>query len=116
MKITWKTVSIAIEKESKFEAGVPKSKLKVPPNSCIPNNAKIRMKRKSSNRRDTIDLSEANKDTTRFLNDDQYLKKSFINQKTLGYNISTHVVTLNILSSLKALRTESPKDPAFGLK
>ena len=27
-----------------------------------------------------------------------------------------YFVTLNILKSLKALRTESPKDPAFGLK
>ena len=28
----------------------------------------------------------------------------------------TYLVTLNILSSLRALRTESPKEPAFGLK
>jgi hypothetical protein len=32
--ITWNTVSMAIEKESKLVGGVPASKLKVPPNSC----------------------------------------------------------------------------------
>lgn len=69
--ITWKTVNIATEKESKLEAGVPKSKLNVPPKSCIPSKAKMRMKRKSSNSKETMDLSDANRETTRFLNDDQ---------------------------------------------
>ena len=89
---------MAMEKESKLEAGVPKSKLKVPPKSCIPRSAKMRMNKKRSSNRDTIDFNDAKRDTTRFLKDDQY------------------VVTLKILNSLNALRTERPKDPAFGLK
>ena len=60
-------MSIAIEKESKLEAGVPNSKLKVPPNSCIPRSAKIRMNKNRRSRSDTIDFKEANRDTTRFL-------------------------------------------------
>ena len=64
---------MATEKESKFEAGVPKSKLKVPPKSCIPSRAKMRMKRKRRRRRETMDFMEASKETTRFLREDQYL-------------------------------------------
>ena len=64
---------MATENESKFEAGVPKSKLKVPPKSCIPSRAKMRMKRKRRRRRETMDFMEASRETTRFLRDDQYL-------------------------------------------
>ena len=64
---------MATEKESKFEAGVPKSKLKVPPNSCMPSRAKMRMKRNNRSRRDTIDLRELNSETTRLRREDQYL-------------------------------------------
>ena len=71
--VTWKTVNIAMEKESKFDAGVPKSKLNVPPNNCIPSRAKMRMKRNNRSRRDTIDLRELNSDTTRLRREDQYL-------------------------------------------
>ena len=74
-KATWKTVSIAIEKESKLEAGVPNSKLKVPPKSCIPRSAKIRMNKNRRRRSDTMDFSEAKRDTTKFLRDDQYLSR-----------------------------------------
>ena len=91
INITWKTVSIATEKESKLEAGVPKSKLNVPPKSCIPNSAKIRMKRKSSNSKETIDLSDANRDTTRFLNDDQYLQNNFL---PFSFEILFYTLTL----------------------
>ena len=66
-------MSIATENESKFEAGVPKSKLKVPPNSCMPRRAKMRMKRKRRRRRETMDFMEASRETTRFLREDQYL-------------------------------------------
>ena len=64
---------MATENESKFEAGVPKSKLKVPPKSCIPSRAKMRMKRKRRRRRETMDFMEASRETTRFLREDQYL-------------------------------------------
>ena len=70
---TWKTVNIAMENESKFDAGVPKSKLNVPPNNCIPNRAKMRMKRNNRSKRDTIDLRELNSETTRLRREDQYL-------------------------------------------
>ena len=63
-----------MEKESKLEAGVPKSKLNVPPNSCIPRSAKIRMNRNRSSKSDTMDFREAKSDTTRLRSEDQYLK------------------------------------------
>merc|ERR1719410_439006 len=56
------------------------------------------MNRNRSSKSDTMDFREAKSDTTRLRSEDQYF------------------VTLNILSSLKALNTESPKDPALGLK
>ena len=63
-----------MEKESKFEAGVPWSKLKDPPKSCIPSRAKMRMNRKRRRRRETMDFMEASKETTRFRNEAQYLQ------------------------------------------
>ena len=66
-----------MEKESKFAGGVPDSKLKAPPNSCMPNSAKMSINRKSRRRSDTIDFIDAKSDTTKFLNDDQYLKYIF---------------------------------------
>ena len=60
-----------MENESKFEAGVPNSKLNVPPKSCIPSSAKMRMNRKRRRSKDTIDLRDANRDTTRLRSDDQ---------------------------------------------
>jgi hypothetical protein len=68
-------VSRAIEKVLKLAGGVPSGKLNAPPNNCIPNNAKIRMNRKSRNRRDMIERIELNSDITRFRNEAQYLKK-----------------------------------------
>ena len=73
--LTWKTVSIAMENELKFEGGVPSGKLNVPPNSCIPRSAKIKMKRKSKRSSDIIDFIELRSETTRFRNDDQYLQE-----------------------------------------
>ena len=85
-----------MEKESKLEAGVPKSKLNVPPKSCIPSRAKIRMKRKSRKRRERMERIELRREMTKFLSEDQYF------------------VTLNILSSLSARNTDRPA-LAFGL-
>lgn len=87
-----------MEKELKFEGGVPSGKLNVPPKSCMPRRAKIRMKRKSSSRREMMDFIELSSEMTKFLKDDQY------------------TVTLKILNSRRALRTDRPKDPALGLK
>jgi hypothetical protein len=80
-------------KELKLAGGVPSSKLKAPPNNCIPRRAKIRMNKKSRKRSEIIDLIDANKEMTKFLSDDQYF------------------VTLNIRSRRRARRTENPKDP-----
>ena len=71
--LTWKTVNMAMEKESKLDAGVPKSKLNVPPNNCIPSRAQMRMKRNNRSKRDTIDFRELKSDTTRLRREDQYL-------------------------------------------
>ena len=66
---------MAMENELKFEGGVPSGKLKVPPKSCMPSRAKMRMKRKRSNNRDMMDFMELSSDMTKFRKDDQYLKK-----------------------------------------
>ena len=58
----------------KLEGGVPSSKLKAPPKSCMPRRAKIRMNRKRRKRRDKIDLMELKREMTKFLREDQYLK------------------------------------------
>ena len=107
---------MATEKESKLEAGVPNSKLKVPPKSCIPRRAKMRMKRKRRRRRDTMDFMEARRETTRFLKEDQYLDQVRVIGHRLSNCLLTHLVTLKILRSLRARRTERPKEPALGLK
>lgn len=130
---------MAIENELKFDGGVPSGKLNVPPKSCIPRRAKIRMKRKSSNSNEIMDFMELSKDTTRLRREDQYLedgrRKSFkctnhssrresekpTEEKApihcFTYEVeSTYTVTLKILNSLKARRTERPNEPDFGLK
>ncbi len=66
---------MAMENELKFEGGVPSSKLKVPPKSCIPSNAKIKMKRKRSKSSDMMDFIEAKSDTTKLRKEDQYLEE-----------------------------------------
>lgn len=63
-----------MEKVLKLEGGVPSSKLKAPPKSCIPRRAKIRMKRKSRNNNEMIDLIELSSEMTRFRSEDQYLR------------------------------------------
>ena len=67
-------MSNATEKVLKLAGGVPSGKLNAPPKSCIPNNANIRMKRKSRKRRDMIERIELKRDITRLRNEDQYLK------------------------------------------
>ena len=54
----------------------------------------MRMKRNSRNSREMMLRIELNNEMTKFLREDQYF------------------VTLKILKSRKALRTESPKEPA----
>ena len=43
--------------------------------TCMPSRANIRMKRKRRNRRERMERMELRRETTRFLRDDQYLKK-----------------------------------------
>lgn len=88
-------MSNAIAKVLKFVGGIPSSKLNCPPNNCIPSRAKIRMNKNRRNSNEIIDLIEFRREITRFLNEDQYL------------------VTLKILKSLNALKTENPKDPSL---
>lgn len=79
----------------KLVGGVPESKLNWPPNSCIPSSANMRMKRKSRKSREMMLRIELSSDITRFLRLFQYL------------------VTLKIRRSLRARRTERPKEPDF---
>jgi hypothetical protein len=82
---TWKTVRRAMEKELKLPSGVPNSKLKAPPNNCIPRRAKMRMNRKRRNSREMMDRIELSSDITRFLSDDQYLDDGE-NSNNIGFN------------------------------
>ena len=63
-----------MENVLKFDGGVPSSKLKAPPKSCMPSRAKIRMKRKRRKSRDKMDLIELRREMTKFRREDQYLK------------------------------------------
>ena len=65
---------MAMENELKFEEGVPSGKLNVPPNSCMPNSAKMRMKRKRRSSSEMMDFMELNSDITKLRKEDQYLK------------------------------------------
>jgi len=76
----------------KLVGGVPSLKLNWPPNSCIPSSANMRMKRKSKKRREMMLRIELSSDIIRFLRLFQYL------------------VILKILRSLRARRTERPKE------
>ncbi len=62
---------MAMLKELKLEEGVPSSKLKVPPNSCMPSRAKIRMKRNRSSSREMMDFMELSREMTRFRSEAQ---------------------------------------------
>ena len=59
---------------SKLEVGVPSTKLKVPPKSCIPSRAKMKMKRKSRKRSDMMEAKAFIRAITRLRSDIQYLK------------------------------------------
>lgn len=79
----------------KFVGGVPVSKLNWPPKSCMPSRANMRIKRKSRKRSEMMLRIELSREMTRFLRLAQYL------------------VTLKILRSRRARRTEKPKEPDF---
>ena len=127
----------------KLEVGVPSSKLKKPPKSCIPRRAKMKMNKNSRNRRDKIEDMAFIKAITRFLSEDQYLKERKNKHKNtlkyyynfysrwwgfLGQNFctfyllilfiekKTYFVTLKTRRSLKALRADRPKLPALSWK
>lgn len=63
----------AIGNVLKFVGGVPSGKLNWPPNSCMPSNANMRMKRKSRNSKEMIERIELSSDMTKLRSDDQYL-------------------------------------------
>lgn len=67
----------------------------LPPNSCIPSKANIRMNKNSRNSKLRMDLMDMSSDSTRLRREAQYL------------------VTLKILSNLKARKTEIPKEASF---
>lgn len=78
-ELTWKTVSRACQKRSKLDLGFGfQVKLNFPPNSCIPNSAKMTMKRKRRTSKLTMDFIEANSEATRLRRLDQYLRSSGI--------------------------------------
>ncbi len=60
---------------SKLDEGVPSSKLKEPPKSCIPRRANMKMKRKRRKSRDMMEDKAFIRAITRLRSGDQYLKK-----------------------------------------
>lgn len=69
---TWKTVIIAAQKESKLLC-VPSANL--PPNICIPRRVNMYIKRKTTERRETMEQIWDTRDRTRYLIDRQNLKR-----------------------------------------
>ena len=59
---------------SKLDVGVLSGKLNEPPKSCIPNKAKMKMKRKRRKSRDMMDDRAFMRAITRLRKGDQYLK------------------------------------------
>ena len=59
--------------ESKLDVGVPSGKLSWPPKNCMPNRAKMKMKRKRRSRRDMMEDKAFIRAITRFRSGDQYL-------------------------------------------
>ena len=59
---------------SKLDVGVCSGKLNEPPKSCIPNKAKMKMKRKRRKSRDMMDDRAFMRAITRLRKGDQYLK------------------------------------------
>ena len=59
---------------SKFEVGVSSGKLNDPPKSCIPRRAKMKMNKKSRNRRDIMEDKAFIRAITRLRRGDQYLQ------------------------------------------
>ncbi len=57
----------------KLEEGVSSGKLKLPPKSCIPRRAKMKMKRKRRKRRDRMEEMAFIRAITRLRREDQYL-------------------------------------------
>ena len=98
---------------SKFDVGRPSGKLKLPPKSCIPNNAKIKINRNSKRSRERMDDMAFVKATTRLRREDQYLQKVKLLIIIL-LSVNTYLVTLNTLKSRSARRAEIPKLLALG--
>ncbi len=61
---------------SKFEVGVWSSKFMLPPKSCIPSRAKMKMNKKSRKSSDIIDDKAFIRAITRLRRGDQYLKNN----------------------------------------
>jgi Ni/Co efflux regulator RcnB len=68
-------VSNELTAVSKFDVGVWVSKLNVPPNSCIPSSAKMKMNRKRRKRSDMMEDKAFIRAITRLRRGDQYLKR-----------------------------------------
>ena len=106
---TWNTVRRALVIVSKFDVGRPSGKLKLPPKSCIPNKANIKINKNNRRRRERMDDMAFVKATTRFRKEDQYLLRNLCYQSMSIMSIRTYFVTLNTLKSLRARRAEIPK-------
>ena len=88
---------------SKLEVGVPSRKLKVPPKSCIPSRAKMKMKRKSRKRSDMMEAKAFIRAITRLRSDIQYLK---------GKEKAMRVVTVRGMAPTEFWKS-SPKEVIF---
>lgn len=75
LSLTWNTVNIACQKESKLDLGFSPSSnpLNFPPNTCIPSSANMTMKRKRRTSKLAIALIELISEATKLRSDVQYL-------------------------------------------
>ena len=85
------------------------------PVTCMPSKAKMRMKRKRRKRRERMERIELRREITRFLRLAQYLVTWKEARCSLFMFVRSQIVTLKILKSLSARRTERPNCPASGL-
>lgn len=124
--LTWNTVSKLCQNVSKLLRGLysAASKLNFPPNTCIPNNANITMKRNSKSSNEAMDCIELSNEATKFESDLQYLlninNKRIINNLALctkrygliyhGKTASWFVCNFHYLVTLKTLRSRTQRN------
>ena len=105
--VTWNTVKQAWKKLSKV--ALDSSSRNLPPKSCMPSRAKMKIKRQSSTNRATMEAIESTRDFTRAPIAFQYLENKIVQTEfVLETVVLYYFVTLNPLRRRIHLSTERP--------